>query len=275
MGGTNDDLGSSIAVDGLGNVYTTGRFKGTADFDPGAGTQNLISFGASDDVFISKLDAAGNFVWAKSMGSSSYDEGNSIALDNNGYVYTTGAFNDTVDFDPGTGTYNLSSTGSSDIFISTLDTAGNFVSALKIGGRSHDVGSAIAVDSAQNIYTTGYFNLLVDFDPGAGTSNLIPLGWHDVFISKYGPLNVGIMENPIEHPFHLYPNPTKGRLHIDLGTPYTEVMVNIRNALGQEVLTEYYRSTNMVQVHLAGKAGIYFIEVNADDKRANFKVLKE
>ena len=163
----------------------------------------------------------------KEVGGRDFDIGNSIAVDKDGNVYSTGSFQGTADFDPGAGTTNLAAVRQSDIFISTLDTAGNFVAALKIGGRSHDVGSAIAVDGAQNIYTTVYFNLLVNFDPGAGTSNLIPLGWHDVFISKYGPVSVGIMENPIEHTFHLYPNLTKGSLHIDLGTPYTEVMVNI------------------------------------------------
>src|SRR3990172_3253311 len=62
MGGTSKDYGTSIAVDGSGNVYTTGVFAGTADFDPGSGTFNLTSAG-SYDIFISKLDASGNFLW--------------------------------------------------------------------------------------------------------------------------------------------------------------------------------------------------------------------
>ena len=62
LGGTGSDNGSAIAVDAAGNVYTAGSFSGTADFDPGAGTQNLVSIG-SFDVFVSKLDASGNFLW--------------------------------------------------------------------------------------------------------------------------------------------------------------------------------------------------------------------
>jgi uncharacterized repeat protein (TIGR01451 family) len=54
LGGTGDDEGKSIAVDATGNVYTTGSFIGTADFDPGLGAQNLISAGLGD-VFVSKL----------------------------------------------------------------------------------------------------------------------------------------------------------------------------------------------------------------------------
>src|SRR3989304_4344772 len=64
MGGASDDRGYSIAIDGSGNVYTTGYFWGTADFDPGAGTYNLTPAGGSQDIFVSKLNGPGNFGWA-------------------------------------------------------------------------------------------------------------------------------------------------------------------------------------------------------------------
>ena len=74
MGGTSNDYGNSIALDSGGNVYSTGYFQGTVDFNPGAGTFNLTSAG-SNDIFISKLDASGNFVWAKQLGGTSSDYG--------------------------------------------------------------------------------------------------------------------------------------------------------------------------------------------------------
>jgi hypothetical protein len=183
FGGASSDLGYSIAVDSSGNVYTTGYFNGTADFDPGAGTSNLTSAGGND-VFVSKLDSSGALVWAKGFGGASFDLGYSIAVDSSGNVYTTGYFNDTVDFDPGAGTSNLTSAGSSDVFVSKLDSSGALVWAKSFGGASGDIGRDIAVDSSGNIYTTGYFNGTVDFDPGAGTSNLTSAGGNDVFVSK-------------------------------------------------------------------------------------------
>ena len=88
MGGTSNDYGRSIALDASGNVYTAGYFYGTADFDPGAEIYNLTSAGSAD-IFISKSDASGNFVWARDMGGVSDDEGYSIALDSSGKAMFT------------------------------------------------------------------------------------------------------------------------------------------------------------------------------------------
>jgi hypothetical protein len=183
LGGTSTDVALSISVDSSGNVYTTGPFQGTADFDPGAGTANLTSAGG-DDSFISKLDSSGNYVWAKQLGGIGNDVGYGISVDSSGNVYITGTFNDTADFDPGAGTANLTSVGSQDSFISKLDSSGNYVWAKQLGGTSADVARDISMDSGGNVYTTGTFQGTADFDPGASTANLTSAGGRDSFISK-------------------------------------------------------------------------------------------
>jgi hypothetical protein len=183
MGGSQTDEGNSISIDAAGNVYTLGHFFGTSDFDPGAGTSNLTASGGSD-IFISKLDASGGFVWAKKIGGTSGDRGISISNDAAGNVYSIGHYRSTVDFDPGSGTNNLTSNGSDDIFISKLDASGNFVWAKSIGGSGADIGRSINVDAAGNSYISGYFSGTVDFDPGSGTSNLVSNGSTEIFISK-------------------------------------------------------------------------------------------
>ncbi len=140
---SNNMEGRSIVVDANGNVYTTGYFAGTVDFDPGASVFTMTSFG-SIDIFISKLDASGNFVWAKQMGGTGGDDGLSIAVSSTGNVYTTGRISGTADFDPGPSTVNL--TGS--CFISKLDVSGNFVWAIATTGE----GKSIALDISENIY---------------------------------------------------------------------------------------------------------------------------
>ena len=188
FGGVGGDFPEAATLDSTGNIYTTGRFQSTFDFDPGAGTTNLTSAGG-EDVFISKLDPLGNLVWAKRFGGSSNDVGTSIAVDSSGNVYTTGYFYETVDFDPGAGTTDLTSAGQADVFVSKLDPLGNLLWAKRFGGSGAavDQGFSIAVDSTGNVYTSGRFEGTVDFDPGAGTTDLASAGGHDVFVSKLDP----------------------------------------------------------------------------------------
>lgn len=127
---------------------------------------------------------AQEFDWAKSVGGSNNDEGKSIAVDATGNVYTTGYFSGTVDFDPGSGTTNLTAIGDQDIFIQKLDSDGNLVWAKSVGGNMDDIGNSIVVDPAGNVYITGYFGGNVDFDPGPGTESLSSNGADDIFVQK-------------------------------------------------------------------------------------------
>ncbi len=179
----------STIVDASGNVITTGLFKNTIDFDPGAGVSTLTSINNpntannQNDIFISKVDVNGNFVWAKQLGGIDLKDATSVGVDAAGNVYTTGFFYGTVDFDPGIGVSNLTSKGYNDIFISKLDASGNFVWAKQMGGLYGDNGYAITVDSVGNVFTTGSFSDTCDFDPNAGVSNMATLV-EGIFISK-------------------------------------------------------------------------------------------
>jgi hypothetical protein len=121
IGGSGTDTGNAVAVDGSGNVYTTGGFNGTVNLNPNSGKAQTLSGGG---VFVSKLDPNGNYLAAASMAGAADGNGagsaRGIALDGSGNVYTTGFFSGTADFDPTSGTYNLTSNGSADIFVSKL-----------------------------------------------------------------------------------------------------------------------------------------------------------
>jgi hypothetical protein len=112
-----------VSTDKDGNVYTTGRFSGTQDFDPNAGTQNLDA-GVEEDVFVSKLDADGDFVFARNLGGNGDAFAVGSVLDRTGNILTTGGFKRTIDFDPGVATFTLSSQGDDDLFVSKLTSAG-------------------------------------------------------------------------------------------------------------------------------------------------------
>jgi hypothetical protein len=182
-GGPGEDMGCSAAIDGSGNVYVTGFFEDTVDFDPGAGVDSHASNGGSD-VFLNKLDPSGNFVWARTWGGLGYEEGVSVAVDGSGNAYITGWFADTVDFDPGAGVDNHASNGLYDVFLSKLDANGNFVWARTWGGSDLDYGNSVAIDGSGNAYITGRFSNTVDFDPGAGVDKHALNGLYDIFLNK-------------------------------------------------------------------------------------------
>ena len=185
FGGSGIDGGHVIAVDDTGNVYTSGTFTGTVDFDPGAGTTNLTATTGGKSIFVQKLDSSGNFVWAVSMGSPSPENRpNSIKLDKLNNIIITGRFQGAVDFDPGAGLVNLANYGIANCFTLKLDNAGQYIWAKGIQGIAGDLGCASAVDDSCNVFVVGDFFGVTDVDPGAGTLNFNSAGFWDIFIIK-------------------------------------------------------------------------------------------
>lgn len=185
ISGTGNDGFGSFAMDTFGNIYMTGTFAGTADFDTGPGTYAITDSGGAQDFFIAKYDNSGNLLFAASMPTIYYAEPTSIEIDNSGNIIVTGSFVDTIDFDSGAGTTNLISSGGYDVFIAKYDPSANFIFANNIGGTGSDRCNDLAIDTANNIYITGYFRNTVDFDPGAGISNFTSAGNDDIFFAKY------------------------------------------------------------------------------------------
>lgn len=183
LGDSSLDYGHSISTDPNGNIYASGAIEGTVDFDPGPGTLNLSSNGFID-IFIQKLDSAGNLLWAKVIGGSGNDACQSIVCNENGNTYSTGFFSGTVDFDTGSETSSISSNGLYDIFVQKLDEDGNILWLKQMGGVSYDDGQAINIDTNGDVYITGSFEGVVDFDPNSGTVNFNSNGFRDAFILK-------------------------------------------------------------------------------------------
>jgi hypothetical protein len=177
-----NDYGRCVTTDAAGNVYVTGSFKGTVDFDPGPNNFPLTSSGDLD-VFIIKYNNAGIFSWAKSFSGQYTDEGFSIDVDSMGNIYTTGHFQDVVDFDPGIGTFNLTANSGYDVFVAKLNSSGNLIWAKQIGGTSNDEGLSLVVNSKGSVFVTGYFGSTCDFNPDTSVVyNLTSAGSSDGYI---------------------------------------------------------------------------------------------
>ncbi len=170
-GGIGEDIGYGIASDSSGDCYLTGTFSDTAVF----GTTSLTSSG-DHDIFIAKLDSAGNYLWAKKAGGTSWDQGCAITTDSNGICYVTGLFQGSATFD----TTTLISAAASDVFIAKMDTSGNYLCVKQANGTWNEIGNSISIDNIGNIYVTGWFDDTATF----GTTTLTSSGYSDIFIAK-------------------------------------------------------------------------------------------
>jgi hypothetical protein len=186
FGGPLDEQINDMALDGVGNIVATGRYQGTVDFDPSSATMSH-NIAVAYEAFTLKLTTTGDYVFSAGYGGSgNVAYGTGVTADRAGNVYTVGNFQHTGDFDPGNSTFNLTAADAGSVFITKLDPAGTFIYAKAIGGTDSLKGAPaeISVDKDQNVYTTGRFSGTQDFDPGAGTQNLVSDGADDVFVSK-------------------------------------------------------------------------------------------
>ncbi len=171
FGGTGFDEVWAVTTDLDNNTFTYGYFSGTVDLAPGVAVQNFTSNG-SDDLFIQKFNPSGTMLWVKTFGGSELENSYDIATDSEGNVVVIGDYFNTVDFDPGAGTFNMTSLGNNDIFMLQLDANGNFNWMQSIGSTFSQAGYALYIDNNNNILSTGTFSNNVDFNPGAGTTNI-------------------------------------------------------------------------------------------------------
>ncbi len=166
-GGPFADYARKVAMDPSGFVYVIGFYGGTVDFNPGADVYELVSAGKRD-VYLSKFDSDGNFVWAESWGGTIHDNGYGVCTDAT-HVYITGYID-------------------RDIFVKKLDTSGVVVWENTLGGVYFDSGVDI-VAADHGVYVTGMFRGEVDFDPDPTGEDLhTSVATQDAFLVSFDPV---------------------------------------------------------------------------------------
>ncbi len=176
--------GRGIAVDENGDIYVTGWFQNTVDFDPDENLETQVTSNGGRDAFLSKFTTYGEFLWVRAWGGNDWDEGLSATIDSQGDICIAGYFQGKPDFDPGVGNTCRNSKGGRDIFMSRFTPDGEFLDVSTFGGDCWDEGIDVETTSAGETLITGYFQGTVDFDPGQGIDNHASNGFYDIFISK-------------------------------------------------------------------------------------------
>lgn len=266
IGGSSTDTGNAIALDGSGNVLATGSFFGFVDLDPGVTADTLYS-GGDVACYVLKLASDGSYQWGRSLGKVDTD---AIMVDADGVVYTSGDFSQSVDVDPGAGTYFLDSEGISDLFIQAMDASGTFLWAQQFGGSLEDMaGLATAQNASGDIFMTGSFQGTVDLDPGPGTNNIVTTGLRDVLVLKLGGSAAGVSDPHIERGLSVFPNPASDRvlIAVDDALLGQRAVIELHDATGRRVLAvQHVPLTPLTAVELPAelREGVYVLMLRAD-----------
>jgi hypothetical protein len=193
IGGSSNDYGLAIAIDGSGNAYITG-YTESSDYDITPGAFQTTNGGLSD-VFVTKLNSTGTaLVYSTYIGGSSVDYGRAIAIDGSGNAYITGASNST-DYDTTSGAFQTTNGGGgfSDVFVTQLNSIGTaLIYSTYIGGIFNDFGYSIAIDGSGNAYITGT-TTSINYDITAGAFQTIYEGLNDVFVTKLNSTGTGLI----------------------------------------------------------------------------------
>ena len=177
LGSERTDYIGDIKTDGNGDVYVTGRFSGTMDFDPGVGTQN---FTASDvyDCFVLKLSSTGTFVWVEIFSGVGAVKGEALGVDSNNDVIVAGTFDGTCQ----NGATTLNTNGSADVFVSKISNGGTTSYLQQIGGAEVDMVKAVT-GSGTDVYVGGMYSGTSNIST-SGVNNVTSAGGLDCYVTK-------------------------------------------------------------------------------------------
>lgn len=258
FGANDDDWGKSIAVDNKKNVYVTGYYGDTVDFDPGPGVSNLISHGYND-AFLLILDSMGNFKNAFGFGGQYSDMGYSVKLDNHENCFVSGWFSSTVDFDPSLASYYLTAGLTGAVFFSKFLGEANFIT----GRIYEDYNGNAILENGEPLRP----NILAEINPGPLYFNSDPSGIYKAVVDT-GAYTVTIPSpplyrtvNPLNHnesflslnnidslnDFGLLPAPNVNDLRITITpysnpTPITEHLMEITYTnIGTTIMSGYVK----------------------------------
>ena len=180
FGGTSDDRAFDIDLAPNGDIVTTGIFKGSVDFDPGTGTAMFSSHGLND-VFVERLDANGDFVWAQAIQGDQDNKGTTVKTDANGNVFVGGEYSGTVTPEQNGG-HSTTAYGNKDGFLVKYHADGSLAWIKSIGGFSNEGITDLFVSQQDEVFLTGYFFGAFDIDP---TQSLTATASQDIFFAKY------------------------------------------------------------------------------------------
>ncbi len=173
-----------MEVNSNSDVFVYGALSGTADFDPGVGTNNITAGGISD-VFLWKLNSNGVYQNTYQIGGLNYTSPGRIRIDGQDNIFLSGSFSNTLQTDPVNGMDSIVSNGSEDMFVLRYNSSMSLDWSMGLGGSGADAATTINLNNSGDVLVTGLFSGTVDFDPSTNVHNLSGSGSQDLFFASY------------------------------------------------------------------------------------------
>jgi hypothetical protein len=182
IGGSFNDNGYDIAIDGSLNAYIVGNTQ-SSDYDITSGAYQT-TFSGNLDVFVTKLNSTGSgLIYSTYIGGNNYEIGQAIAVDGSGNAHVTGNTN-SADYDVTPGAFKTTYAGNFDVFVTKINSTGNsLMYSTYLGGNDYEEGFAITIDGTGKAYVTGN-TYSSDFDVTTGAFQTTIGGGSDVFVTK-------------------------------------------------------------------------------------------
>jgi hypothetical protein len=284
IGGSAADEANTIISKG-NEIYVSGYFSLTVDFDPSLiGISNLSSKGGKD-IFIGKYDLSGKLLWIKQIGNTKEETAKQLEIDKYKNIYLVGTFNTSSGSSTDFLGKSLSTSGNNDAFLLKFDVTGKGILVKQYNGSGSDYGSAIKADTMYNVYIAGSYS--GNLNIVGATKGYSSTGSSDVFIYKSLLLptsddilvgkdtsGVSIFENTLN--FSIYPNPVSNELKLSFEPLSGSSSVSITSISGQILLQKEF-SIGQTEENINTsdfKPGIYFVKLTSGISSYTHKIYK-
>jgi hypothetical protein len=253
-----------LSSDSSGNFYCAGYFNSPIMI---FGTDTLTNAGFSD-LFLTKYDSSGNYIWSERAGGADYDDANSIHTDINGNTYMTGFFKQYINFGTTvlTGPYQ-------ELYVAKYDANGNALWAATATGALNEAGTVLGLDNFNHVYVTGSFTSPTStFGPYVITNTDPWTGSYDIFMARLeeNPTTINNPEFTDGEALLIYPNPNNGQCQII--NNLTNSVLQIYNSQGRKIIERDVNENGVVDLKNIS-TGIYFLQLTSKNKIRSCKLI--